>query len=261
MFLFFLCTYKMGIQMYYPLHCSAVVGLSRIHFCCLIILFIFSETGEHTRAVKQGASGKMSSMKAPTAPSANKPPTANGTDQISSDSGGEGFGGDNSYKTIVHPPTTNPRRPGRMTNQLLHLQKVVLKTLWRHQFAWPFHQPVDSVQLNLPDYYKIIKHPMDMGTIKKRLESNYYYSAQECIQDFQRMFTNCYTYNKPGEVSSCVHWITHLCNNQRINHQLFNIILCVECMVLIYCPALFEEYLLARQNKVNTMLFCYFVMQ
>jgi len=52
----------------------------------------------------------------------------------------------------------------------------------------------------LQDYYKIIKCPMDMGTIKKRLESRYYRSAQECISDFNRMFTNCYTYNKPGEV-------------------------------------------------------------
>lgn len=41
---------------------------------------------------------------------------------------------------------------------------------------------------------------MDMGTIKKRLESNFYRSAQDCIKDFNQMFTNCYTYNKPGEV-------------------------------------------------------------
>ena len=38
-----------------------------------------------------------------------------------------------------------------------------------------------------------------MGTIKRRLETNHYHSAQECIQDFNQMFTNCYTYNKPGE--------------------------------------------------------------
>ncbi|KAJ7427388.1 bromodomain-containing protein 4-like protein [Willisornis vidua] len=40
---------------------------------------------------------------------------------------------------------------------------------------------------------------MDMGTIKKRLENNYYWNAQECIQDFNTMFTNCYIYNKPGD--------------------------------------------------------------
>ena len=43
---------------------------------------------------------------------------------------------------------------------------------------------------------------MDLGTIKKRLESNYYYSAKECISDFNMMFTDCYLYNKPGEVNS-----------------------------------------------------------
>ena len=46
------------------------------------------------------------------------------------------------------------------------------------------------------DYHKIIKTPMDMGTIKKRLENNYYRSASECMQDFNTMFTNCYIYNK-----------------------------------------------------------------
>jgi hypothetical protein len=41
---------------------------------------------------------------------------------------------------------------------------------------------------------------MDLGTIKKRLETNYYYSAKECITDLNMMFTDCYLYNKPGEV-------------------------------------------------------------
>lgn len=40
---------------------------------------------------------------------------------------------------------------------------------------------------------------MDMGTIKKRLENSYYWNAQECIQDFNTMFTNCYIYNKVTE--------------------------------------------------------------
>ena len=43
---------------------------------------------------------------------------------------------------------------------------------------------------------------MDMGTIKKRLESKYYHSGQDCINDFNIMFRNCQTYNKPGEVRS-----------------------------------------------------------
>ncbi|KAG2461220.1 BRDT protein, partial [Polypterus senegalus] len=94
------------------------------------------------------------------------------------------------------PEYRNPKKPGRLTNQLQYLEKVVLKTLWRHSFAWPFQQPVDAVKLELPDYYIIIKKPMDMSTIKKRLEHNYYWGALECIEDFNTMFTNCYIYNK-----------------------------------------------------------------
>lgn len=54
---------------------------------------------------------------------------------------------------------------------------------------------VVNVFLN-QDYYDIITSPMDLGTIKKRLENNYYWSATECLQDFNTMFTNCYIYNR-----------------------------------------------------------------
>lgn len=74
-----------------------------------------------------------------------------------------------------------------------------MKAVWKHQFGWPFQTPVDAIKLNIPDYHKIIKHPMDFGTIKKRLENNYYWSAKECIKDFNTVFTNCYVYNKAGE--------------------------------------------------------------
>ena len=51
----------------------------------------------------------------------------------------------------------------------------------------------------MQDYYKIIKQPMDLGTIRKRLEHNYYFTAKECLADFNQMFTNTYVYNRPGE--------------------------------------------------------------
>ncbi|GFS48932.1 homeotic protein female sterile [Nephila pilipes] len=101
---------------------------------------------------------------------------------------------------IVQPPyIPPPDKPHRNTNQLHFLLKNVMKAVWKHQFAWPFYQPVDAVKLNIPDYHKIIKVPMDLGTIKKRLENYYYYSSSECIQDCNTMFMNCYIYNKPGE--------------------------------------------------------------
>ncbi|XP_042272544.1 bromodomain testis-specific protein isoform X1 [Thunnus maccoyii] len=97
------------------------------------------------------------------------------------------------------PEVINPKAPGRVTNQLQYLEKVVIKALWRHQFSWPFRQPVDAVALRLPDYYTIITNPMDLSTIKKRLQNKYYWQALECIKDFNTMFTNCYMYNRPGD--------------------------------------------------------------
>ncbi|XP_021148155.1 bromodomain testis-specific protein isoform X3 [Columba livia] len=103
---------------------------------------------------------------------------------------------------IINPPPPeyiNNKNSGCQTNQLQYLQRVVMKAMWRHNFSWPFHQPVDAAALNLPDYYSIIKKPMDLTTIKKRLEHNYYTKAAECIEDFKTMFLNCYIYNKPGD--------------------------------------------------------------
>ena len=101
---------------------------------------------------------------------------------------------------VWQPPVQPPAGcRGRNTNKLAVLKNSIMKVMWKHQHAWPFHFPVDTVKLGLPDYFEIIKKPMDMGTIRKRLDNGYYWEAAECIQDFNQMFTNCYIYNKPGE--------------------------------------------------------------
>ncbi|PKU47322.1 bromodomain testis-specific protein [Limosa lapponica baueri] len=61
------------------------------------------------------------------------------------------------------------------------------------------YSPELFLVLTTQDYYSIIKKPMDLSTIKKRLEHNYYAKAAECIEDFKTMFLNCYIYNKPGD--------------------------------------------------------------
>ncbi|XP_071605909.1 bromodomain testis-specific protein [Heliangelus exortis] len=104
--------------------------------------------------------------------------------------------------SIINPPPPeykNKNKTGCQTNQLQYIQRVVMKAMWIHDSSWPFLQPVDAAKLNLPDYYSVIKKPMDLTTIRKRLEHNYYTKAEECIADFRTMFSNCYTYNKPGD--------------------------------------------------------------
>ncbi|EYB99575.1 hypothetical protein Y032_0121g1017 [Ancylostoma ceylanicum] len=99
---------------------------------------------------------------------------------------------------IVQPRVIPPMgKPTRHTNQLDYLLNTVLKDVMKHKHAWPFNVPVDTVKLNLPDYHKVIRRPMDMKTIQKRLQNIYYYSAKECMEDVMTMFNNCYCYNPP----------------------------------------------------------------
>jgi hypothetical protein len=52
-----------------------------------------------------------------------------------------------------HVDGTPSGKRGRQTNQLQYLHKVVLmKGVWKHHFAWPFHCPVDPAKLGLPVY-------------------------------------------------------------------------------------------------------------
>lgn len=60
-------------------------------------------------------------------------------------------------------------------------------------------------------YYKVIKNPMDLSTIKKRLRNRYYKHAMECIQDFLAIFINCFTFHKvTGCMSVFKYWKKYL---------------------------------------------------
>ena len=58
-----------------------------------------------------------------------------------------------------------------MTNQIQYFKKTIFPAVFKHKFAWPFHTPVDPVRLGLPDYFDVIKEPMDMSLIKKKLDN------------------------------------------------------------------------------------------
>ncbi|XP_020810123.1 bromodomain-containing protein 4-like [Drosophila serrata] len=101
---------------------------------------------------------------------------------------------------IVQPPVIPPpNRPGRRTNVLDSL-KTMLTAIWKKRWAFHFHHPVDAKALGVPDYHTLIKRPMDLSTIKKRLANKYYYQADEALEDFKLVFENCMLFNKEGTV-------------------------------------------------------------
>jgi Bromodomain/TAZ zinc finger/PHD-finger len=76
----------------------------------------------------------------------------------------------------------------------------VLKGLQTHQHGWVFNCPVDPVELGLPDYFDIIKKPMDLGTVQKKLENGVYHSIEDFQIDVFLTFDNAMTYNEDGSV-------------------------------------------------------------
>jgi len=65
----------------------------------------------------------------------------------------------------------------------------------KHAHAWILNEPVDIVKLSIPDYFDIIKSPMDFGTAKGKLSNNKYLRMQEFLADIQLVFDNCLLYN------------------------------------------------------------------
>lgn len=60
----------------------------------------------------------------------------------------------------------------------------------------PFRQPVDPTQLGIPDYFDIVKRPMDLSTIKNKLTSGKYTDPWEYVDDVWLMFDNAWLYNR-----------------------------------------------------------------
>lgn len=85
------------------------------------------------------------------------------------------------------------------SNMLVMKQcEPILKNLMQHKYCWVFNTPVDVVKLKIPDYYSIIKQPMDLGTVKKKLASCSYSTPLDFASDVRLTFANAMKYNPPG---------------------------------------------------------------
>ncbi|KAI5197514.1 Bromodomain-containing protein [Aureobasidium subglaciale] len=112
-------------------------------------------------------------------------------------------------KRAVIPPaprdlpysTSKPKRKEAQTGLKFcdHILEEFRKSKY-DRFAAPFRIPVDPVALNIPNYFSVIKTPMDISTITQKLKGGQYASAEEFRNDFELMFTNCFRFNPPDNI-------------------------------------------------------------
>lgn len=118
-------------------------------------------------------------------------------------------------KREIHPPppkdlpyadAPKKHRKGKRvkddgTAEQLKFCAKILQDLHRKQhygIAHPFYEPVDWVKLDIPSYPKVVKKPMDLSTIRKKLENFEYSTAQKFFDDFKLMIRNCFLFNPAG---------------------------------------------------------------
>lgn len=79
--------------------------------------------------------------------------------------------------------------------QLQQVLDTLFESISNHEDAWPFQHAVSSTEA--PDYYDIVKNPIDMSMIRTRLHRQppYYVTPDQLLSDLYVMFENCRLYN------------------------------------------------------------------
>ncbi|KAK9885772.1 hypothetical protein WA026_013642 [Henosepilachna vigintioctopunctata] len=73
------------------------------------------------------------------------------------------------------------------------LDNVINTKLKTMSESWPFLKPVNKKLVK--DYYNIVKRPMDLETICKRVAAHKYHSRYEFLTDIEQILENCVLYN------------------------------------------------------------------
>lgn len=80
--------------------------------------------------------------------------------------------------------------------------EILVKDCMRQEFSWPFVEPVDPKEV--PDYYDVIKRPMDLRTMMNKLKQRIYDKPEELRKDFNLIVSNCEEYNvSESEIYEC----------------------------------------------------------
>ena len=85
----------------------------------------------------------------------------------------------------------NEERVGQ--EELYEAAEKVLTDLKASSHAFPFQNRVNKK--DAPDYYAIIKSPMDLMTMLKKLKNFSYKSKQDFVEDLNLIWANCLKYN------------------------------------------------------------------
>ncbi|CAJ0571610.1 unnamed protein product, partial [Mesorhabditis spiculigera] len=96
-----------------------------------------------------------------------------------------------------HPRFLGPIPDDLVACDQLH-QRIMCKDA--EPFTFYFYYPVDADALGLVDYHDIITQPIDLRTMRIKLDYRQYGNADEFLADIALMLDNCFKYNPPHDL-------------------------------------------------------------
>ncbi|WFD36850.1 hypothetical protein MCUN1_003740 [Malassezia cuniculi] len=102
---------------------------------------------------------------------------------------------------VVLPKSGKPRRPrvipgqeSGMTSADLSACRNCISKLMANKHCEPFIHPVDPVRDEAPDYFDVIKEPMDLTSVANKLQAGHYRDRFQFKDDIELIFRNAKTY-------------------------------------------------------------------
>lgn len=106
--------------------------------------------------------------------------------------GTTGVGGDEAGSDVEREKAAQVMEKRRMEKVLM----MLLNEVSNHTHGNLFHAPIK--ESDAPDYYTLIRHPLDLKTIKARIKEGRITSATQLRRSLMQMFANSLIYNRPG---------------------------------------------------------------
>ncbi|EST10186.1 Bromodomain protein [Kalmanozyma brasiliensis GHG001] len=94
------------------------------------------------------------------------------------------------------PGASSDRQTAAAKRKTAQVLSMLLTEVSNHTHGNLFHAPIK--EQDAPDYYTLIKHPLDIKTIKARIKEGSIASAKQLRRSLALMFANSLMYNRPG---------------------------------------------------------------
>uniref|UniRef100_A0A671P770 histone acetyltransferase n=1 Tax=Sinocyclocheilus anshuiensis TaxID=1608454 RepID=A0A671P770_9TELE len=157
------------------------------------------EDDEDEEDMAGGKTGKQEDIKAEEKPEIQKEEPSDGVPMETSSAAA----GEDKKPEIKTEPKEEEEGSGSTATHIFKPEELrqalmpTLESLYRQDpESLPFRQPVDPSLLGIPDYFDIVKNPMDLSTIKRKLDTGQYQEPWQYVDDIWLMFNNAWLYNR-----------------------------------------------------------------